>query len=64
MSKNFRSRLRSAEKCSHTTELRMEIAGMSRTVCEHCGRVSVAYIDDHLRRTRLSQAAIKESVAS
>lgn len=51
------------EKCSHATELRMEIAGLSRTVCEQCGRVSVAYIDDHLRRTKTSQAS-KEPVAS
>lgn len=51
------------EKCSHTSELRMEIAGLSRTVCERCGRVSVGYIDDHLRRTRSTQT-VKERVAS
>lgn len=63
MSKKFRSRLRNMEKCSHTSELRMEIAGLSRAVCERCGRVSVAYIDDHLRRTRSTQT-VKERVAS
>lgn len=63
MSKNFRSRLRSMDKCSHTREMRTEIAGMSRSVCEDCGRVSVTYIDDHLRRTRSSQY-VKEPVAS
>lgn len=51
------------EKCSHKSEIRMEVAGMSRSVCESCGRVSVTYIDDHLRRTRARQA-VKESVAS
>lgn len=51
------------EKCSHTSEIRMEIAGMSRSVCERCGRVSVTYIDDHLRRTRSNQA-VTEAVAS
>jgi hypothetical protein len=51
------------EKCSHKSEMRMEIAGMSRSVCESCGRVSVTYIDDHLRRTP-SRQAIRESVAS
>lgn len=51
------------DKCPHTSELRMEIAGMSRTVCEKCGRVSVAYLDDHLRSIRSNQT-VEVTVAS
>lgn len=27
--------------------MRIEIAGMSREVCENCGRVSVGYVEEH-----------------
>ncbi|HEX6221791.1 MAG TPA: hypothetical protein VF115_11915 [Acidimicrobiia bacterium] len=63
MSLSFRSKRRNADKCSHPTQIRLEIAGMSRAVCEDCGRVSVTYIDDHLHRTKQRQPA-KETVAS
>ena len=27
--------------------MRIEVAGMSREVCETCGRVSLGYVEDH-----------------
>ena len=29
--------------------MRIEVAGMSREVCESCGRVSLGYVEDHYR---------------
>jgi hypothetical protein len=35
-------------ECTHEKQMRIEVAGMSREVCESCGRVSVGFVDDHL----------------
>jgi hypothetical protein len=38
--------------CRHESTMRIVVAGMSREVCEACGRVSLGYVGDH-RRTEL-----------
>ena len=40
MTIHFRSRRRTTAECKHQTSILIEIAGMSREVCETCGRVS------------------------
>lgn len=47
MTINFRSLRRVTPECEHETEIKTEIAGLSRTVCESCGRVSVGYVGNH-----------------
>jgi len=48
--------------CEHKFQMRIEIAGMSREVCESCGKVSVAYVESHLSAERAQ--ALDESVAA
>ncbi len=48
--------------CEHRFQMRIEIAGMSREVCESCGKVSVAYVESHLSAERAQ--ALNESVAA
>ena len=47
MTINFRSKRRVASECAHESQIRTEIAGLSREVCESCGRVSVGYVGNH-----------------
>jgi hypothetical protein len=48
MTINFRSMRRpTTPPCDHESQIRTEIAGMSRSVCETCGRVSVGYVGNH-----------------
>lgn len=47
MTISFRSRRRSTSDCNHESSMRIEIAGMSREVCESCGRVSVGFVEEH-----------------
>ena len=42
----FKTRQRTTETCLHTNQVNIEVAGMSRSVCESCGRVSVGYVGD------------------
>ena len=42
----FKTRQRTTETCLHTNQVTIEVAGMSRSVCESCGRVSVGYVGD------------------
>ena len=42
----FKTRQRTTETCLHTSQVTIEVAGMSRSVCESCGRVSVGYVGD------------------
>jgi hypothetical protein len=56
MSLNFLARSRITANCKHESTLRMEVAGMSREVCEACGRVSLGYVENHCR-TRLVHSA-------
>lgn len=47
MTINFRSMRRVTPECAHESQIRTEIAGLSREVCESCGRVSVGYVGNH-----------------
>lgn len=47
MTINFRSMRRPTTPCEHETQIKTEIAGLSRSVCESCGRVSVGYVGNH-----------------
>lgn len=38
--------------CTHQFQMRIEIAGMSREVCESCGKVSVGYVQSHISPER------------
>lgn len=42
----FSTRQRATTLCGHTTEVTIEVAGLSRSVCESCGRVSVVFVKD------------------
>lgn len=55
MAVNFRTKRRSTSKCEHESVMRIEVAGMSREVCEACGRVKLGYIESH-HGTSLVQA--------
>jgi len=48
MTIKFLSKHGSITQCTHESQMRMEIAGMSREVCEACGKVSVGYVENHL----------------
>jgi hypothetical protein len=52
MSLKFLTKQRPVTHCDHPSEVRLEIAGLSRSVCESCGRVSVGYVKDHFRSSR------------
>lgn len=54
--------LNKRSECAHPVQMRIEIAGMSREVCESCGRVSVGYVESHISPKR-AQALI-EAVAT
>lgn len=47
MTIHFRSKRRTTSDCKHESFMRIEIAGMSREVCENCGRVSVGFVEEH-----------------
>lgn len=38
--------------CEHRFRMRTEIAGLSREVCESCGKVSVGYVESHISPER------------
>jgi hypothetical protein len=42
----FKTKKRAEETCPHTDQVTIEVAGLSRSVCESCGRVSVVYVGD------------------
>lgn len=66
MTINFRSRRRTTSDCEHETSMRIEVAGMSREVCESCGRVSVGFVEEHFSpegaQAVESKAACSDSV--
>jgi hypothetical protein len=43
---SFSTKQRSTALCKHTTEIKIEVAGLSRSVCESCGNVSVGFVKD------------------
>lgn len=47
MTLKFRSKRRATSECTHEISIRTEVAGMSRQVCESCGRVSLGFVEDH-----------------
>lgn len=47
MTINFLAKKRATLDCDHETQMRIEVAGMSRGVCETCGRVSVGFVGEH-----------------
>lgn len=49
--------------CTHESEMKIEVAGMSRSVCESCGRVSVAYVDSHFTPERVQELTGKSKSA-
>lgn len=49
------TRRRPSTQCEHTSEVRLEIAGLVRSVCESCGRVSVDVVEDRFRPERLHE---------
>lgn len=61
MSIKFLSKHRSITDCKHESQMRIEVAGMSREVCEACGKVTVGYIENHLgsERAQKLEAAVR-----
>ncbi|HUG31936.1 MAG TPA: hypothetical protein VMM14_03500 [Acidimicrobiia bacterium] len=53
MELKFKTKRRPATQCKHTSEVRLEIAGLVRSVCESCAKVSVAVVEDRFRPERL-----------
>lgn len=45
----FLAKGRTTANCKHDSVIRIEVAGMSREVCEDCGRVSLGYVEQHLQ---------------
>lgn len=43
---SFTTKQRAPVLCGHDSEITLQIAGLSRSVCESCGRVSVSYVRD------------------
>lgn len=59
MTFRLNNKRRSAANCAHDSQVTIEIAGMSRSVCEACGRVSVSYVDTHFTPERIQEMAGK-----
>lgn len=49
MTLSFRAKKRPSSTCIHPSEISIEVAGMSRSVCESCGRVSLVFVDNHYK---------------
>lgn len=64
MTISFLAKRRTTTDCPHLVELRLEIAGMIRSVCDNCGRVSVGYVEDHTERAFAVQASASNSASS
>jgi hypothetical protein len=47
MALNFLTKRRMTSNCTHKSVMRIEVAGMSREVCESCGRIRLDYIEAH-----------------
>lgn len=62
MSLRFLTKVRATASCEHESQIRLEVAGMSREVCESCGRVSVDYVEDHYRPERVEE--VEEAIRS
>lgn len=59
MTLSFLSKRRLTADCTHSNQMRIEIAGMSREVCEACGKVTVSYIEEHYDPERVQGLATR-----
>lgn len=61
MTIKFLSKNRTSTSCKHESQMRIEVAGMSREVCESCGKITVGYVENHLapERAQKLEAAIR-----
>ena len=57
MTLSFLSKRRLNADCSHSNQIRIEIAGMSREFCEACGKVTVSYVEEHYNPERVQEVA-------
>lgn len=55
MTLTFRTKRRSTSTCAHESQVTTELSGLSRSVCESCGRVSVAYVENHYSPDRVRE---------
>jgi len=46
MAFNFKTKDRPEVTCPHESQVTLEVAGLSRSVCESCGKVSVGYVSN------------------
>lgn len=61
MTLKFRTKKRATGTCAHESEITIAVAGMSRAVCESCGRVSVAYVEDHYTQDRIQEVETRSA---
>ena len=59
MTLSFLSKRRFTADCTHSNQMRIEIAGMSREVCEACGKVTVSYVEEHYHPERVQEVTTK-----
>ncbi len=59
MTLSFLSKRRLTADCTHSNQMRIEIAGMSREVCEACGKVTVSYVEEHYDPERVQEVAAR-----
>lgn len=55
MTLKFLSKNKVTGACEHESQIRTEVAGMSREVCESCGKVTVGYIQSHIQPERAQE---------
>ena len=58
MGLNFMTKRRPTTQCKHTSEVRLEFAGLVRSVCESCGRVSVDVVEDRFQPEPLHDSEV------
>lgn len=63
MTIHFLTKRRATLDCSHETQMTIEIAGLSRGVCETCGKVSVSYVGEHFKSEMAQALALSSAVA-
>ena len=64
MTLNFLSQRRLTTDCGHAAQMKIEIAGMSREVCELCGKITVSYVEDHFSPHRAQELAERSTSSS
>lgn len=61
MTLSFLSKRRFTSDCAHVNQMRIEIAGLSREVCETCGKVTVSYVEEHYSPERAQALAARST---